>query len=77
MMQITKKTAQTIQPGDIFHCAFGDDDNYCNFVFVACETFPINCTQITVHYIGSNNNFNIYDLKSIDKVTFDVIGREA
>jgi hypothetical protein len=76
-MQIIKKSAQTIKPGDIIRCVYGDDDNYCNFVFVACEKFPENCTQITVRYVGSDYVFNIYDLSPIDKVTFDVIGREA
>ena len=74
--QITKKTAQTIQPGDIFRCEYGDYGNYCNFVFVSCESKGRN-TCITVHYINNNNTFNIYDLSPIDKVTFDVIGKEA
>ena len=75
--QITKKTAQTIQPGDIFRCEYGDYDNYCNFVFVACTPFPQNCTQITVRKTNSTEIFNIYDLLPIEKVTFDVIGKEA
>ncbi|MBQ8766071.1 MAG: hypothetical protein IJZ16_04645 [Clostridia bacterium] len=70
------KTTETIQPGDIFRCEFGDDNNYCNFVFVSCASFPVNCTQITVRYINDSKSFNIYDLLPIDKVTFNVIGRE-
>ena len=75
--QITKKTILDIQPGDIFRCEYGDYDNYCNFVFVACTPFPQNSTQITVHYVNNNSIFNIYDLSPIDKITFDVIGKEA
>lgn len=74
MMQI--KTAQTIQPGDIIRCEYGDYNNYCNFVFVDCKPDGRN-TCITVHYIGSDYVFNIYDLNPIDKVKFDVIGKEA
>lgn len=74
--QITKKTAKTIQPGDIFRCEYGDYGNYCNFVFVGCQPDGNN-TCITVHYINNNNIFNIYDILPIDKVTFDVIGKEV
>lgn len=75
--QITKKTAQTIQPGDIFCCEYGDYDNYCNFVFVSCQPSSPKCTEITVHYVNNNSIFNIYDLSPMDKITFDVIGKEA
>lgn len=76
-MQITKKTAQTIQQGDIIRVEYGDYENYCNFVFVECNPYVKNTTRITVHHIGSADNFDIYDLYPIDKITFDVIGREA
>lgn len=72
---MVKKTAQTIQPGDIFRCEYGDYNNYCNFVFVSCEPDG-KSTCITVRYIGSADTFNIYDLSPIDKITFDVIGKE-
>lgn len=73
---ITKKTSQTIQSGDIFRTEYGDFDNYCNFVFVDCKPDG-RCTCITVHHVGSDDNFNIYDLLPIDRVTFDVIGKEG
>jgi hypothetical protein len=75
--QITKKTAQTIQPGDIIRVEYGDYENYCNFVFVECNPYVKNTTRITVHHIGSADNFDIFDLDPIDKVEFDVIGRES
>lgn len=77
MMQITKKTAKTIQPGDIIRVEYGTYDNYCNFVFVECNPYVKNCTRITVHSIGSNENFDIFDLDPIDKIAFDVIGKES
>ena len=75
--QITKKTIADIQPGDIIRVEYGTYENYCNFVFVECNPYPKNCTRITVHSIGSAENFDIYDLSPIDKITFDVIGKEA
>jgi hypothetical protein len=77
MPMITKKTAQTIQPGDIVRVEYGDYENYCNFVFVECNPYVKNCTRITVRYVGSTEIFDIFDLSPIDKITFDVIGREA
>ena len=73
----TKKTAQTIQPGDIFRCEYGAYGNYCNFVFVECNPYVKNTTRITVHSIGSAENFDVFDLSPIDKITFDVIGKEV
>ena len=76
-IQITKKTAQTIQPGDIIRVEYGAYGNYCNLVYIACQPYVKNTTQITVRYINSDEKFHIYDLSPIDKITFDVIGREA
>lgn len=75
--QTTKKTILDIQSGDIIRVEYGAYENYCNFVFVECNPYPKNCTRITVHSIGSTENFDIYDLSPIDKITFDVIGKEA
>ncbi len=75
--QITKKTILDIQPGDIIRVEYGAYDNYCNFVFIECNPYPKNCTRITVRYVGSTEPFDIYDLSPIDKITFDVIGKEA
>ena len=74
--QITKKNITDIQPGDIIRVEYGDYENYCNFVFVECNPYVKNTTRITVHYIGSADNFDIFDLSPIDKIKFDVIGRE-
>lgn len=74
---ITKKSAQTIQPGDIIRVEYGDFDNYCNFVFVECNPYINNCTRITVRYIGSADKFDIFDLLPVNLITFDVIGKEA
>lgn len=72
---MTVKTAETIQPGDIFRCEYGDFNNYCNFVFVCCT--PHNKgTCITVRYVNDLKAFDIYDLKPMDKITFNVIGKE-
>lgn len=76
-IQITKKTILDIQPGDIIRVEYGDYENYCNFVFVECNPYVKNTTRITVHHIGSADNFDIFDLSPIDKIKFDVIGREA
>ena len=70
-----RKTAQTIQPGDIFRCEYGDEGNICDFVFLSCRESSHRSTEITVRSIHNNNVFNIYDLDPIDKVTFDVIGK--
>lgn len=74
---VIRKSAKTIQPGDIFRVEYGDYGNYCNFVFVSCQTSKVYGTEITVHYVNSNDTFNIYDLDPVDKITFDVIGKEA
>lgn len=75
--QITKKTAQTIQPGDIIRVEYGTYDNYCNFVFVECNPYVKNTTRITVRHIGSAAEFDIFDLSPVYKITFDVIGKES
>lgn len=75
--QITKKTILDIQPGDIIRVEYGAYENYCNLVYIACQPYVKNTTQITVRYINSTETFNIYDLSPIDKITFDVIGKEA
>lgn len=69
------KTAQTIKPGDIFRCEYGDYNNYCDFVFVECKPDGKN-TCITVRKVNSPRLLHIYDLSPVDKVKFDVIGRE-
>jgi hypothetical protein len=75
VIPIDIKTAKTIQPGDIFRSEYGDYGNYCNFVFVSCQEYGRGITEITVRN-PHNNVINIYDLRPIDKVTFDVIGRK-
>jgi hypothetical protein len=70
------KTAQTIKPGDIFRCEYGDFNNYCNFVFVCCTPHSMG-TCITVRYVNDLKTFDVYDLKPIDKITFNVIGKEG
>lgn len=77
ILQTTKKTTQTIQPGDIFLCEYGDYGNWCNFVFVSCKEHSKNITEITVHYPNKSDIFNIYEISPIDKITFDVIGKES
>ena len=74
---ITKKTAKTIQPGEIFRCEYGDYNNWCEFVFVSCEPKGKKWTKIKVRKVGKDDVFSIYDSTPIDKVTFDVIGKEA
>lgn len=76
-MQITKKTAQTIQPGDIFRSEYGDFENYCNFVFLSCRPSSRNTTEITVRFPNKTKEFEIYEISPIDKITFDVIGKES
>lgn len=75
-MKTIRKTAQTIQPGDVFRCEYGDDGNWCNFVFVSCKPSDYKGTEIIVHYEDETKNFEIYDTDPIDKVTFDVIEKE-
>lgn len=75
--QITKKTILDIQPGDIIRVEYGDFNNYCNFVFVECNPYINNCSRITVRSVGSVDKFDIFDLSPIDKITFDVIGKEV
>ena len=75
--QIIKKTITDIQPGDIIRVEYGDFNNFCNLVYVACQPYVKNTTQITVRYINSTEKFNIYDLSPIDKIKFDVIGKEC
>lgn len=72
-----QKNAKEIQPGDVFLTEYGDYDNWCKFVFISCEpdeNFK-NCTKISVRNINNNTIFSIYDLETIDKVKFDVIGK--
>ena len=75
-METIKKTAKTIQPGDIFRSEYGDYGNFCNFVFVSCQDYGRGITEITVRNPVTNCEANIYEINPIDKVTFDVIGRK-
>jgi hypothetical protein len=34
-------------------------------------------TCITVRYVNDQKTFDVYDLKPIDKITFNVIGKEG
>ncbi len=70
------KTAETIKPGDIFRCEYGDYGNICDFVFVSCQPHSKRTTEISVCPLHNNNVFNIYDTNPIDKVKFDVVGRK-
>ena len=70
-----QKTADTIKMGDIFRCEYGDYGNYCNFVFVCCTPHKYG-TCITVRYVNDLKTFDIYDTKPIEKITFNVIGKE-
>ena len=71
------KTAKTIQPGDIFRAEYGDYDNICEFVFISCRECTPNCTETTVRYPRGKTVFNIYEFRHIDKVTYDVVGKEV
>ena len=73
-MQTVTKTANTIQPGDIFFTEYVDYENFCKFVFISCEPYGKSHTKINVRNITNNAIFSIYDLSPIDKVKFDVIG---
>lgn len=70
------KTAETIQKGDIFRSEYGDYGNWNKFVFVSCEQMKDRSTKINVHRIGDNEVFSVYRLEPIDKVKFNVVGRE-
>jgi hypothetical protein len=76
MQKTIIKTAETIQPGDIFRTEYGDYDNWVSFVFVACRPYRLNSTEIDVHYINSEAVFKVYDTDPINKIKFEVIGNE-
>ncbi len=77
MSKTITKTAETIKPGDIFRTQYGDYDNWCRFVFVACRPYGLRSTEIDVHYINDNTIFRVYDTDSIDKVRFEVIANDS
>jgi hypothetical protein len=76
MQKTVIKTAETIKPGDIYRTQYGDYDNWCRFVFVACRPHGLRSTEIDVHYVHNNTIFSVYDTDPIDKVRFEVIVNE-
>ena len=75
-MQTITKTAEEIQPGDVFITSYGDYDNICKFVFVSCEPHGKKWTKVNVHYVNKDEIFDVYDSDPIDRVRFEVIVNE-
>lgn len=74
------KKAEEMQSGDIYRCEFGDYGHWVDVVFESCCPYTkivgAISTEIHYHDIGSTDSREMYDLKSIDKVIFNVVGKE-
>lgn len=72
------KTAAQIKSGDVYRTAFGAEDNFGMFVFEACRpAYGSRSTEIDYHKPLSSAGGQMYELEPIDKVTFEVVGRET
>lgn len=69
------KTADEMQPGDIFRTEYGDVGNWCELVFVCCGACAPDCTVTTFRHIGRNNTKRCYEYTDINHVTYTVVGR--
>lgn len=70
------KTAKEMVKGDVYECEFGDFGNFVKVVFESCEPDGDRWTKIHFHHIGMTDSDVMYDMNSIDRVTFNVVGRE-
>lgn len=71
------KTAAQMKSGDVYKTAFGDEYNVGLFVFEACRpAYNGRTTEIDYHKPLSSAGGQMYELEPIDKVTFEVVGKE-
>lgn len=70
------KTAAEMKPGDIFRVEYGDYENWCEFVFESCDVYTKECTVTFFHRIGKDKTEKGYEFKYINKMTYEVVGRE-